>query len=285
MMSARRARLFVSDLDGTLLNGNAQLSSYSRAELTRLLEAGLPFTVATARSVVAIRLILRDLPIRLPVINFMGAFISDLESGAHRICHPLPAQLAGMIAGKAAESGLALFLSTLDGSRDRLYYADLPNPGMEWYAADRRAAGDPRLQRVADVTDHLHETVVCLTFIDAEARIADFGHWVKATFGGSVELAVWKHEYSGWSWLMVLDGEATKAHALRVLARELGVPLGHITVFGDNVNDLSMFEIAGHSVAVANADEAVRQAAVEVIGANESDSVVRYLKQAWDGRS
>jgi hypothetical protein len=282
MTSEHEARLFVSDLDGTLLDGDAQLSGYSRSELTRLLAAGLPFTVATARSVAATRLILRDLPMVLPVINFMGALISDLRTGVHHVCHALPEQLSRMIVATAAESGVMPFLSTCEGSRDHLYYTKLSNSGMQWYAEDRRAARDPRLQAVAEFAAHLAETVVCLTFIDTDARVADLAQRLQSAFGGSVQLAAWRHEYTGWSWLMVLDREATKAHALRGLAGALSVPLDNVTVFGDSVNDLPMFVTAGRSVAVANADEAVRQAADEIIGPNTSDSVVRYLREAWD---
>ena len=42
--------LFVSDLDGTLLNKNKEISDYSKRELNKLIEKGINFTVATART-------------------------------------------------------------------------------------------------------------------------------------------------------------------------------------------------------------------------------------------
>jgi len=51
------ARLFVSDVDGTLVNRKAQLSASTRARLTSLLEQGLPFTVASARSAYTLRVL------------------------------------------------------------------------------------------------------------------------------------------------------------------------------------------------------------------------------------
>ena len=47
--------LYVSDLDGTLLQDDATLSPASRQILTSLLEEGLPLTVASARSVVSMQ--------------------------------------------------------------------------------------------------------------------------------------------------------------------------------------------------------------------------------------
>ncbi len=86
--------LYISDLDGTLLRDNASLSDYARTSLSRMLHAGLPFTVASARSIVAIRSILEGLPLRLPVVEFNGAFISDFATGAHRCIHSYDRDLA-----------------------------------------------------------------------------------------------------------------------------------------------------------------------------------------------
>lgn len=73
-------RLFVSDLDGTLADRDARLSAFSRRQLTGLLEAGLPFSVATARSVHTLAPIIEGLPLRLPVVELNGAFITDLKT-------------------------------------------------------------------------------------------------------------------------------------------------------------------------------------------------------------
>ena len=50
-----------------------------------------------------------------------------------------------------------------------------------------------------------------------------------------------------------------------------------LVVFGDNDNDVPMFEVADRALAVENATEKLRAYASEVIGPNESDSVVRRI--------
>ena len=59
--------------------------------------------------------------------------------------------------------------------------------------------------------------------------------------------------------------------------------LSDVTVFGDYANDIPVFQAAGWAVAVANAQEAVKRHADEVIGHHEEDSVVRYLRNHWTG--
>lgn len=46
--------LYISDLDGTLLDRETTLSRYSRDTLNALMDQGLLFTVASARSVASI---------------------------------------------------------------------------------------------------------------------------------------------------------------------------------------------------------------------------------------
>src|SRR5689334_18511518 len=98
--------LFVSDLDGTLLDASARLSAVSRAELTALLASGLPFTVASARSIHTIAAILADLPLRLPVIEFNGALITDLQSKHSVVCHALEPAVAEGIMRFALHAGI-----------------------------------------------------------------------------------------------------------------------------------------------------------------------------------
>jgi hypothetical protein len=75
--------IFISDLDGTLLRRDARLSPRGRDLLAHSLDAGIAFTVASARSVASIATILNGLRLPLPVIEFNGAFIRDLETGRH----------------------------------------------------------------------------------------------------------------------------------------------------------------------------------------------------------
>ena len=52
-----------------------------------------------------------------------------------------------------------------------------------------------------------------------------------------------------------------------------------LVVFGDSLNDVSMFRIADEAYAVANAMEELKQIATGVIGSNEEDAVANMLKK------
>ena len=130
--------LYVSDLDGTLLRNDTSLSQYSKDTLNALLDQGLLFTVASARSIASMRHVLADLPLRLPVVEFNGAFVSDLASGQHYLVHDLHRDILSELWQQIADAGYIPFISTYDGTADRLYYRDITNDGMAWYLRNRQ---------------------------------------------------------------------------------------------------------------------------------------------------
>lgn len=69
--------LYVSDLDGTLLNDNQKLDEESLETLNSLIDRGMNFTIATARSIDSVRSIINGLNLRLPIILINGVFIFD----------------------------------------------------------------------------------------------------------------------------------------------------------------------------------------------------------------
>jgi hypothetical protein len=83
----------------------------------------------------------------------------------------------------------------------------------------------------------------------------------------------------GCHFLTILHKDADKAHGIRSVSEAVGFDLNKLTVFGDNYNDIGMFELAKNAVAVANAQEGVkRKADIVLAHTNDEDAVARYLK-------
>lgn len=277
--------LYVSDLDGTLLNDRAALSPFSRSTLQTLLAEGLPFTVASARSVVSIATMLDGLKLSLPVIEFNGAFLSDLATGRHEIVNSIEPGIVEAIYHLLPRFGCVPFISTFNGTEDCAYYAEIVNEGMRWQLNDRLAAGDRRWRRTDDLTRAFREQVVCLTIIGQQECLTELETAVLESHGDAVEAHLYENRYSrGWHWLTFHDRRATKDQAVRLLVERYGLAGSRLTVFGDHINDIKLFKVADCAVAVANAEEAVKRHATHVIGTNEEDSVVKYLLDDWARR-
>ncbi|MGI4792136.1 MAG: HAD-IIB family hydrolase [Janthinobacterium lividum] len=277
--------LYISDLDGTLLQNDATLSDFAEKTLRRLLTEGLLFTIASARSVVSMQGMLRGLPLSLPVIEFNGAFLSDLTTGKHEIINAIEPSIALSVYEQILKHDLVPFVSSFDGSEDHVHYDAIINDGMHWYLNDRLRHRDGRWHNPSDLAASLREQVVCFTVVGKDEPLAALQYAVLQVHAGTVETHLFENQYSpGWHWLTVHDYRATKDRAIRLLIERYGLSGSEIAVFGDQSNDLKMFQIADRAIAVANATEELKHHADRIIGSNEDDSVVRFIAEDWMAR-
>jgi len=279
--------LYVSDLDGTLLDPQGRLADSTRAGLTRLLDQGLLFTVASARHVMSIRQLLGNLPLRLPVISSNGAYISDMASGRHELVNTMAPEMAQAIHALVRRHGLMPFVSTHGPEGDRLYYESVHNEAQQAFVDERlnNLVRDPRLRRIDRMQDALHDPAVTLVVLDREAPLLALQAEIEALCGDAVETHLAPDIYRpGWPWLTVHDRRATKDQAIRTLAERYGLQEREVVVFGDHVNDIKMLRAADRGIAVANAIDAVKQEAHTIIGPHHEDAVLRFLEQDWRPR-
>ncbi|MCD4706876.1 MAG: HAD family hydrolase [Candidatus Sabulitectum sp.] len=274
--------LYISDLDGTLLRDNGTLSPFTRDALDELLQENLSFTVASARSVSSIKTIFAGLKLHLPVIEFNGAIISDLESGEHLFINSIDPPLVEDIYDVINARGCSPLVSTYTGSEDRLYYSSVTNDGISWYLKDRRTHNDKRLRFVDDIRTSFRDQVICLNVIGRIDVLSELELEFRERYQDSLEIHCLQDQYSpGFFWLTAHHKKATKDHAIQVLQKLTGFPDCEVVVFGDNSNDISMFKMAHRSIAVSNATEELKKYATEVIGSNNEDSVARYIQNDW----
>jgi Cof subfamily protein (haloacid dehalogenase superfamily) len=273
-------KLYVSDLDGTLLNSGAVLSQFSLDNLRRLLNEGLQFTVASARAFNEIKPVLGDLPIKLPVIAINGAYLTDYQTEKHLIINQLEKTVAHSIFNIIRSQNLWPFMTTFNGSEDRLYYQTLGHPAMEWFRDALVGFKDNRLTHTRHLAAALNETVIALAVMGDKEPIGELAETLKQQFPGQLENFYFENPYSpGFWWLTIHDKKACKSIALREMMEMLGIRREELTVFGDHINDIGMFKLAGTAVAVANAEPQVKALASDIIGSNNEDSVVRYLME------
>jgi hypothetical protein len=284
-MSNVSSHLYISDLDGTLLRNDASLSNFARETLNRLIADGLLFTVATARGIHSIRTLLEGLNLKLPVIEFNGGFISDFSTGTHLVINEIEPTVSREILALMRSYHGEPFLSTFDGRSDHLYYQDVSVGKMKEYYDDRVTMNDKRLQHAADLSSKLTDNVMTLTAINTFHVLSPLYERLKEEYDDLTEIHFWDNQYwPGSWWLTVHDKRATKDRAVLELADMLSHPASEITVFGDHVQDVQLFQVGKRKIAVANAIDEIKQLATHHIGSNEEDAVVRFIEEEWNSR-
>jgi len=272
--------LYVSDLDGTLLRNDATLSDYSRKTLNKLIRNGLAFTVASARSVEAMQILLKDVSLQLPVIEINGAYISDFTTGEHLITNQIEKSMAEELYRLFEKYRYHPFITSNDLQADYISYSNIKNEGMKWFYQDLIRIKDKRLRNITHLKDALNERIICFTLIERKEVLIDLVYAIEEKFTDRLQLDFFENHYSpGWYWLTIHDRKATKGEAIKELVKQFHFVPEKVTVFGDGENDINMFRYAKHAIAVSNASETLKKHASKVIGSNEEDSVVTYIKE------
>ena len=263
--------LYVSDLDGTLLNSDQRLSPYTIDTLNRLIGQGMLFSYATARSYVTASRVTEGITPPIPVITYNGAWM--LENGTGRVLsrHGFTAEEAREIFDTLTAHGVwPIVYAMVDGVECFSYCPERCNQGTRDFNATRR--GDPR-ERPTDEAHLLSGDVFYFTCIDAPETLLPLYERYKDRF----QCVYSRDIYGGEQWLELMPQAATKANAMLELKEMLNCD--RVVCFGDGHNDLSLFAAADEGYAVANAVDALKRAATGVIGGNNEDGVARWLSE------
>lgn len=162
--------LFISDLDGTLLNGNAEVTEFTRDTLNRLMAKGLNFTAATARTLASAGKILSGLDLKLPVILMNGVLIYDMAEKKYVKINSLSRELCGLIIGLSKGLGLEPFMYSVSDNQLSTRYERLISPAMKSFYNERREKYYKSFTQVSDLSQYI-DNVIYFTFIAEKEKL------------------------------------------------------------------------------------------------------------------
>lgn len=267
--------LYLSDLDGTLLQPDQHTSAFTNDTINALVRQGMLFSYATARSWHTAKLAAAGIDAQIPLIVYNGAFIIDNKTQELLLTNFFSKEDAERILQDLLAAGVSPIVYCFEEQRERfMYRPDKVNePTMDFL---RTRMGDFRDTPVASDTELMRGETFYFTSIDEPERLAPLYERYRDVF----HCVFHRDIYSGAQWLEIMPKTASKAHAARQLAKLLGC--GRIVAFGDAENDIPLFEAADECYAVANAADVLKERATGVIGSNAEDGVARWLMEHWD---
>ena len=268
----------MSDLDGTLLQPDSRLSDRTVGMLNRAIAEGKMFTIATARTPATVAAILDGVDMRLPAVVMTGAALWNPATGHYSRREYLDSEAVKRLLGIYKDTDTSSFVFTLNGDMIDIYHVGgALNELQQQFIDERSHSPYKRFHVTADGGDVLPpdmSKVILLYSMLPDAKAASTYELTKRI---KRLRAQYYHDIFGpeIGILEAFSDRATKADAVKALADQAGA--GRIVCFGDNINDLSMMEVADVAVAVENALPEVKEAADIVIGPNTDDSVARFI--------
>lgn len=287
--NAARTRILAIDIDGTLVDGEGELSPRVESAIAEARKAGIAIVLCTGRRYRRTLPLAERLGLASPIICNSGALVK--EPVAHRTI------LRSDIGTELFDQIIALFhrhehrmVYFLDRGLDSFDFSiDRYPSGSAWfddYVAknlDRVEVAGSRLSDRPTTDPPFH-----LFAIGARDEMLAFEREVHRAIDGRVQTFVQKSRQYDGTMCEILRSDASKWSALAHLAEKWGISTEEICAVGDDQNDVPMIEGAGIGVAMGNAPSHVRDAADLLVPANHDDGLavlIEYLIATRSGRS
>ena len=252
-----------SDIDGTLLNSQHQITPKTEEAIKNVLKQGIPFIPVSARPPYAITPYTEQLGAQHGMICYSGALILDKN---------LTALYSVILAPQDLQK-----LNTLLADFTHLsisYYA-----GLDWFCNDVNNDWIKQESEITGLSAKLLQgnlTDVHKILIMGSAEEIQRVEPVLKQALPHLSIHRSKDEY-----LEIMNPAATKAKAIQFMAQHLGINAKQVIAFGDNFNDLDMLQYAGLSIAMGNAPDAIKQVAKEVTATNNEDGIALVLNRVF----
>jgi Cof subfamily protein (haloacid dehalogenase superfamily) len=257
--------LVSSDVDGTLITPDKQLTEATLRTARLLSERGIAFTVVSSRPPSGLRMLVRPLSLRLPMGAFSGSAVigPDLQIvEQHFISEEVARRSADVLSAFAADT----WLYTPAG----WFVCD---PHGHYVSSEKRTIQiEPTV--VTDFGPHFARTFKLVGSSQNFTRLAECETAMREVLGNQASVARSQLYY-----LDITPPGLDKGTFVEALSKRLAVPLRAIAVLGDMENDLAMFRKAGMSIAMGNASKKVKCFASHITTSNAEDGFAWAIKR------
>jgi len=238
-------KLIVTDIDGTLLDNNSNLSDLNKKAILESRRRGIEVILATGKSILSVLYLIKLFSLRLPQITLNGAVITDknLEIISAIKIEPLYYLKAIKTIKKKGYSPLVALVN------GEIFYEKY-HPDMEHIMKVEQI-----IIKTEDIeTEYFSSNAANIHIAIRETDPLD--SYLRKKFSGKINFI-----RSGKYFFDMLNPDASKGKALAFLLKTLNIKKDEVVVFGDSYNDLSMFKESGLNIAVRNSyPEVLKQA-------------------------
>jgi len=262
-------KLLAVDLDGTLTDSEKKITSRTREALQEMQEAGHILALATGRPEPGVMPLAQELELKKYggyVIACNGGLIVDCKTWEKVYEKTLPRELVAEIFDFAEELGIGIYTyasrGIVAGSRHDRY--------ME-YASHINHLEIIHPDNPMDLVTE--PAAKCMGTVPEEFA-PEVKEKLRERFGDRITIL-----RSEPFFVEMIPKGVDKAQGIAVLLERLGLAREDVIACGDGFNDISMVKYAGLGVAMANAQDSVKEAADVVTLSNDEDGVARVIEE------
>lgn len=276
-------QIFITDLDGTLLNSSGSLSLESEAILNQVAtETSHKIAFATARGLASAQKVIQRVQWNFPVLLNNGAVIYDWTTQKILKINGIENQYVQKILCITADCGISPFIFTLNESfEEGIFYQKNPSSGMQSFLDLR--PNDPRFLEVDLLQSHpaIENTQsLVLMFIAEYETLVPLKLYFQEHFKNEIKCLLTQDQYIANQFVLELSGaNATKENGITYLKNLGNIAPQDLHLFGDNLNDKGMLELEANTYAVSNAHAVILETAQHRIKSNDENGVAQVIEK------
>jgi Cof subfamily protein (haloacid dehalogenase superfamily) len=266
-------RLIAVDLDGTLLAGDGKIPDINARALLECQKRGIRVLFSSGRSFESISHLARGAGLDPMISSVNGARI-DLSTAGETVAESTMDEQTSLRVYEALKNAGIYFMAF---TRGHSYMANLAartgthihQPGVYFYGGHPyEMVADPA-RVCAEGTVHPYKYVAFARDYDPKfdgirEKLSDFNLSISSSWRDNLE---------------IMRPGVDKGASLKFVAERFGIPREAVMAFGDNTNDVPMFEYAGHPVAMENAEACARRAARYVASDCDAGGVGKLIEE------
>jgi 5-amino-6-(5-phospho-D-ribitylamino)uracil phosphatase len=274
--------IYITDLDHTFLRNDLSVSDYTKNIWNSYADSSI-LSIATARTYMKTAQFLGGVHINAPMILLDGALIATMDK---KIIDTkfISKDITDWVIDEGWKFGIYPFILSLSDSKnltEAFLHDEVLNPYQRQVLA--RYSSTDNLQKHSGIRA-MNENFK-IVYMGEEEQLRELHEHLENIFGDNLKFILAPEAYVGCYFLTVLHPQADKSHGITSISEYLGFDLKKLTVFGDNFNDIGMFDLAGTSVAMANAQGEVKdRASIVLEHSNDEDGVAKYLQGLRDAQ-
>lgn len=259
--------ILILDIDGTLTNSKKEVSPKTLDAIIRAQEEGIKVVIASGRPTAGINKIAKTIKLDEYggyVLSYNGAKITNFQTGEVVYNETLPEEMIPSIYEEAIDSHVGII--TYEGNDA------IAGNGIDKYNELEARINGIGLREVKDFPNYITFPINKCLLTGEPEHMAEVEQKMKERFGNF--LNIFRSEPF---FVEVMPQNIDKAYSLGKLLKHLDLERSQMIACGDGFNDLSMIKYAGLGVAMANAQEVVKQAADYITLSNDEDGVAKVI--------
>lgn len=266
--------LYISDLDGTLLNDESNLSDYTKTTLNALVKRGTIFTVSTARTPATIYDVVDGLNLEIPISCMNGSAIYNLKENKFVKTFPFEKPALEKLLNTFEENEFHCFLFTENDNDLTCHHTRINNENSQKFYDERKDRNRKYFKLETNYKSLLEKDIFFIAMLNTLEYVENVYNAIKNI--DDITISYYKdHNKNDLYFLEICNKSCNKGHSAEFIKNLANAD--EIIAFGDNLNDIPLFQVSNKCFAVGNAKQELKNISSGIIETNNNDGVAKKM--------